>query len=229
MTSRASCQEKSEAKESRYESPKAVFQAFRDARQRSDAQQLFGLLTVERQKDLVVGAFYCCVNRQCTENIKGHKEEALVISRILEKYLDSRTLNDDYFAEYKKKHGIDIKKLAEEDPSKNTATPAPPRDDFLWHETVAAHVKDKKGFYVAVANYFHEEDVKKNLGGPVSLIGELQQLDIQDDTAEGSAKETLLPDVAGGEAPLKPGESPFVHDKTFKFRRINGGWLLDSP
>ena len=79
---------------------------------------------------------------------------------------------------------------------------------------VAAHVKDKVGFF--------EEVAKLSEDRPISPVGELEQVTAQGDSATGHSKMSITPG---------PGESPPAVekiDKTFRFRRINGGWLLDS-
>ena len=102
----------------------------------------------------------------------------------------------------------------------------PPHDEQLWRDAVTANIKDKAGFYEAVAKHLDERAAKRHEKNPVWPLGDLEHLVVHDDTATGSAKETILP--RGGESPLKSGPSPPIHEKTFKFRRINGSWSLDS-
>jgi hypothetical protein len=99
----------------------------------------------------------------------------------------------------------------------------------LWRDAIVAHVKDKAGFFEAVVKYLHERSAKRHDERPVSPLADLEDLDVRGDTATGHAKETIVPNVAGGESPLVPGRSPQIYEKPFAFRRINGGWLLDSP
>ena len=90
----------------------------------------------------------------------------------------------------------------------------PPHDDQLWRDVVVANVKDKAGFFEAVAK-LSEKD-------PVWPVGDLEQVVVQSDTATGRAKLTFVPSAG------EPRPTVDKIDKTFKFRRVNGGWLLDS-
>ena len=145
---------------------------------------------------------------------------------IVSKYFDPVPF-EDFQKQYKKEHRIDYAKAMaayQKDPM-NAANP----DDLqLKVDVVAAHVKDKAGFVEAVAKHFVESAAKRHTLDPVDPLGDLEHLFVKGDIASGLAKITILPKVAGGEGPLKPGQSPAVYDKPFKFRRVNGGWLLDS-
>jgi len=79
-------------------------------------------------------------------------------------------------------------------------------------------VKDKAGFFDAVA---------KLRVDTIDPLGDLTQVAIKGNTATGRAKKTLIP--MPGESPTPPGSAPPVYEKTVEFRRINGGWLIDTP
>ncbi len=199
----------------RYESPKAVFEAYREAYNHRDDSKYFSLLTPETQNGAVFEAFFECamVGRETVP--------------ITSKYVDEAAIENDYEKQYKAKHHIDFAKAYaghEHDPK----FVPPPHDGQLFCDAVAAHVKDKAGFYDAVAKYFKERAAKHHDEPPICPLGDLEELTVQGDTATAHAKVTILPNVAGGETPIKPGESPAIYDKPFKFRRVNGGWLLDS-
>jgi hypothetical protein len=141
--------------------------------------------------------------------------------------LDDATLTGILKNEYKAKHGVDPDNaalddfLVEEyatkpDAGESSAEPDPAspglKRDALCN-FLAAHVKDKAGFFDAAANLLFR---------PISPVGNLEHLGFGADTAKGDAKLTYIP---------PPGESPRVvkeHDKTFRFRKVDGGWLLDS-
>lgn len=212
----------------RYESPKAVFEAYRVARQKRDSCKLFSLMTAEVQNAEVFEAFFECMELRGADVATARRSDTKEIDRIIKEYVDTRTLDRDYEKAYQKKHGIDLKKFTEDHQHDKTPVSAPPQDEELVQSVVAAHVEDKAGFFEAVEKYLHERAVKEQSVGPVHPLGDLQQLAVHGDTAEGRAKETILPNVAGGEGPLKSGESPAVYDRSFKFRRVNGGWLIDS-
>ena len=217
------------ATEKRYESPKAVFTAYREARRDGDVRKIFSLWTPKVQDTAVFESFFACGERGGADTITGHTAEANEISQLFGKYIDGRTLEEDYYKEYKKKHGVDLKKFMTEHQHDKAPVTPPPQDDQLWQDAVAAHIKDKAGFVAAVAKHFKERDAKRHTEPPVLPLGDLEHLAVHGDTASGTAKETILPYVAGGESPLKPGETPPVYEKPFKFRRMDGGWLIDSP
>jgi hypothetical protein len=190
----------------RYQSPTAVFDAYREARGKRELRKLFSLLTPEAQSHAVFESFF-----ECTE--RGSKQTGAIVT----KYVDLATLNDDYENQYKKKHGVDLAKVQAGHENDPTFVP-PPHDEQLWRDAVVARVKDKAGFFEAVA--------KLSEKNPVSPLGDLEELAVHGDTATGHAKMTILP--RPGESPPKAGGPPPIYDKPFKFRRVNGGWLLDS-
>ena len=84
---------------------------------------------------------------------------------------------------------------------------------------LAAHVKEKAGFFEGVSRLFEEKTA--------SPLGELEELAVEGDTATGHAKVTKVPDVEGGESSLKARRLSVIRDELFKFRRVKGGWLID--
>lgn len=197
----------------RYQSPKAVFDANREAQRKREWRKVFSLLTPEMQNDAAFESFFA--------SMMHPKETGLIVPQ----YVDVATLNEDYQKQYKKKHGIDLAKFEQEHENDPTFVP-PPHDEQLFRDVLAAHIKDKAGFYEAVAKCFDERDARRHELGPIMPLGDLEHLVVNDDTATGTAKQTILP--RPGESPLKPGQAPPIYEKPFKFRRINGGWLLDS-
>ena len=198
----------------RYASPTAVFDAYRKARDKHAARMVFSLLTPQAQSDAVFETFFACAEQ-------GSQE----MGPIVPKYVDLATLGDDYEKQYKKKHGVDLAKLQAE--HKNDPTFVPPsQDEQLWRDVVAAHIKDKAGFYEAVAKHFDERDAKRHEEKPVSPLGDLEQVVVQDDTATGHAATLGFHYETPPGKPTQKVEDRI--DKTFKFRRINGGWLMDS-
>jgi hypothetical protein len=185
----------------RYASPKAVFDAYREAREKHDKRKLFSLLTPNAQNYAVFESFFACTEQ-------GSKE----MGSIVPTYVDLPATVDDYEKRYKKKHGID------------PAKPLPPdaHDGELWCDAIVSHVKDKAGFYEAVSNHFDERAAKRHEKRPVPPLGELQHLDVHGEWASGTAKLTIIP--GPGESP--PRVNPI--DKSFRFRKVNGGWLIDS-
>jgi hypothetical protein len=186
----------------RYSSPTAVFDAFREARDKRDWRKVFPLLTPEAQSYAVFESFF-----ECTE--LGSKRTGDAVP----KYVDLATLTEDYHKAYKKKHGIGLDEA--EAKYKNEPTDANrPHDTELWSDVVVAHVTDKVGFCEAVAKLSEKE--------PVWPLGDLEQLAVHGDTATGKAKLTLVRQPRGS--------PPAVDkiDKTYRIRKTDGGWLLDS-
>jgi hypothetical protein len=181
----------------RYSSPKAVFDAFREARGKRDWRKCFSLLTAKAQSDALFESFFACGMHDSKES-----------RAILTKYgLDDATIGDAIRKKYKEKYDIDTADGAEK-----VALPGDSERDLLV-DIVATRVKDKAGFFEAERNLLAKASV--------SPVSDLEQLVVHNDTATGHAKITWVP---------TPGESREVSkfDKTFKFRRIDGGWLLDS-
>jgi hypothetical protein len=197
-----------QSKANRYASPTAVFEAYREARGSRDTRTCFSCLTPVMQDEVVFQTFFECAERNSKE------DQALIKSQI-----DLSAANDDYEKRYKVKHGIDLPKVRAGHENDPKFVP-PANDDGLLRDAVAAHVKDIPGFVEAAAKLSKER--------PVSPLGDLRDLVVQGDTATGHAKVTIVPNVAGGETPVKPGESPAVYDRPFKFRRVDGGWLINS-
>ena len=191
----------------RYPSPTAVFDAYREVRGKREWRKVFSVLTLEMQNDSVFETFFGCAEHNSKE------EQAIV-----KKYVDSTAANAAFEKKYKERHGIDISEASkghETDPMYKPPSP----DPDLFRELIAAHVKDKAGFVEAVA--------KLSESNPVCPLGDLENLVLRGDTATGSAKETFLPRI-GNTPPPPPGQSPSVYERPFTFRRVNGGWLLDS-
>jgi hypothetical protein len=187
-----------------YPSPTAVFDAYREAREKRECRKCFSLLTSEAQNDALFESFFACGMHDSKES-----------RAILKKYgLDDAALGDALRKKYKERYGIDI------DTAEGAASVASlgDSDRELLVDVVAAHVKDKAGFFEAEINQFEKESV--------SPLGDLEQLVVDDHTATGRAA------TPGFHYETPPGKAhQKIEDKiyqTFKFRRVNGGWLLDS-
>jgi len=196
----------------RYPSPTAVFDAYREARGKREWRKVFSLLTPQAQNDAVFESVFSCMERQGTDAIRGRRFEAEEIGRIVEKYFDYPTAVDGYNTQYKKKHGTDP----------NTS----PHDDKVWYDAVTAHVNDKAEFYVAVTKYFEDRAVKQHEEKPIPPLGDLEQVLVHDDIATGHAPTFGFHYETPPGKPAQKVEDKI--DKTYKFRRLNGGWLLDS-
>ena len=93
-----------------------------------------------------------------------------------------------------------------------------PAEHQLRCDVLAAHVRDKPGFAEAVCN------LPERPSG-YSPLGELKQLTVEGDTASGQAEMVNEDQVSYGNGVHKVVCSRY--DKTFHFRKVNGGWLID--
>lgn len=196
----------------RYASPKAVFDAYREVHARRDYRMCFSLLSLERQDDAVFEAFFACAMHPQKTNA------------ILKRYgVDEATLTSDLRREYEAKHGVEPAgdKALDDDLDKEyeAAHGVPPasRRDVMC-DVLRRRIKDKAGFYEAAVNLLVDH--------PPSPIGDLEQVTVKDDTATGRAT------VSNFHCESPPNEAPRRVedrlDKTFRFRKVNDGWLLDS-
>jgi hypothetical protein len=190
----------------RYSSPADVFNAYREARSKRDWRKCFHCLTPEAQKDALFETYFAC-------GMSGSKE----VATICEKFIDGVTLNADYEKRYKEKHGMSIAEVRAKEQTEEPRGPTATSDRDLLVEALNAQIQDKVGFYEAALNLLESSDSP-------SPIGDLGQMVIEGDSATGAA------DIAIVHYEMKPGEPEKRVDdkvpKTFKFRKVNGGWLI---
>jgi hypothetical protein len=192
----------------RYPSPTAVFDAYRNALGKREWRTVFSLLTTEAQNETVFETFFSCAELDSDES-----------NAIIKRYVDLTAANDEYESQYKAKHGVDLKKLMKEHQDDPEFVP-PAQDREIFRDAVAEHVKDKPGFYESAAKMFVETT-------PVFPLGDLEHLVVKGDTAKGSAVQTIV-SRSGESSSQGPGQSQPVYEKSFEFRRVGNGWLLDS-
>lgn len=219
-----------------YSSPTEVFDAYRQADQSGDWRTFYFLCTPEVQRELVFQTQFACLVA----------EKVPAVSVIQKQFGPTEAeYGRRYYEAYKRKHGhaeVIDRFLATAIPyweSKekeagggktgraDTVPPPPevpgmdalPEDEELSRQAVYDATKDKVAFFVGV----QELDRKRR---KPDIVGDLAQVTITGDTATGRAKITIVHQP--GESPRQPGQAPPVYDKPFKFRRINGSWLLDS-
>jgi hypothetical protein len=210
----------------RYPSPKAVFDAYREADGRRDWRQCFSLMTEDWQSDRLFECVFTLSESAGKESLQ-----------VLKKYrLDEATFDADLKAEYKAKHGAepddtalmtDLEKeykarhrigTARSGAAQSGAEPQPPlsatprditRD--IMRDLLAMRVKDKAGFY---------SDTLEAISGWVSVsFGDLEQVAVRGDMATGRVKISMV----------------FHHDKMsnrhsispVNFKMVNGSWLID--
>jgi hypothetical protein len=89
----------------------------------------------------------------------------------------------------------------------------------LLCDYINRRIADKEGFYEEVFRFFVENDPRR-----LVPFGELVDVIVTGDTAEGCAPVTIFSySTEGGESRWVPHTS----NKTFRFRKINGRWLID--
>jgi hypothetical protein len=197
----------------RYPSPAAVFDAYREARSGRDWRKCFSCLTSKVQDDAIFENVFACAEHDS-------KEERA----ILKKYgVDEATLTDTLKKEYKAKHGVypddatlndaldkeygaDAAKSGAAQIGTKSGPPPVATNRDVMRNIVSTHVKDKAGFFEANASL-----LEKNA---ITPLGDLEQIVVNGDTATGRAN-------VGRQIEDK------IY-KSFRFRRVNGGWLLDS-
>lgn len=218
-----------------HSSPTEVFDAYRQAYRSGDWRTVYFMSTSEVQRNMVYEAEFVCV---------AAKDPAI---KAIQKVFSPTEgmVGKRYWEEYKRKHGhaeVIDKCLAKAIPywelkdkgaggteagQAGTAPPPPecaamdalPKDEELFRQALYDATKDKVGFIAEVQKL----DRKRR---KPDIIGDLEQVTIKDDTATGQARITGVPQP--GESPRKPGQAPAVYEKPFKFRKVSGGWLLDS-
>jgi hypothetical protein len=218
-----------------YSSPNAVYDAYCLAVRTEDWRTLYFLHTPEAQRDMVFEAVFVCLMHD------SEKPHPLI--SVQEEYGASEAaFGKRYYEGYKKKHGhaelID-RYLAKaiphwesndkgaggsetaqndttEPPPEFAAVSALPKDDELTRQALFDATKDKVRFFAEVQKIVSE-------GRKPTVFGQLEHIIIKGDTATGQARLTFSP------SPGSMKQDVTESDRTIKFRRINGSWLMDGP
>lgn len=216
-----------------YSSPRAVFDAYRQAREKQDWRTVYLCWTPHDRNVLISEAFFGC---------QMHPDDPDVLG-VLKKYgVTEDAIEAEYFKRYKAKHGVDLAKLhadrvatdkasharRKQEPEASSDSgpvpvdpaalpPQPPEDLELLHEAVCADVSDNEGFYVAVSKLFAARD--PDVTAP---IGPLERLTLRGNRATGSAMTTLF----HIEGPLNKKVGQTI-STPFRFRKVDGGWFLE--
>lgn len=222
-----------------YPSPGAVFEAYREAREKQDYRTVFFCLTPESREPAVFEAWFAA-------NMHLNQPKMLAV---LEKFgVEEKVINAEYFKCFREKHGVDIDKLiaehekahkkAPKSPEKEkTATPPgiavpspfpegrqvdpgpplPPTDQDLLRKVLLARISDKAGFFAAVENVLANREWDSN-------FSKLENLTIQGNTATGCAHTVIFClTAAPGKQEKKVGS---VVKEAFNFRKWKGSWLI---
>jgi hypothetical protein len=170
----------------KYSSPKAVFDAYREALGKQEWRTVYFCCTPELQKSAVFEAYFASQDRARTNAIED----------VLKKFLIDSTSQE-------------AAKLPDKAEYAQVA-------EFLYQ-----HVSDPVAFFTEMNTVLHDA------GHPPELPGGLHDLAVSGDTATAHA--TIAIRGIKGE-PGKP-DRPFAHpaESSFHFRKLNGGWLIDTP
>lgn len=229
-----------------YNSPREVFEAYREAIGKRNWRTAFLCWVPERREDQVFEAYFGC-------NMKPGKPEVIAA---LKKYgVEESAVDAEYTKRYKEKHGIDLdawyaereKRMAkgvakaqaewaakegknmppggatggpfpvtELDPG----PPQPPDDSALLRQIVVARVIDKVGFVDEATRAVISVDAD-----PVGFTP-LEHVCLNGDKAQGRTSKTSYHfESRSGKAEVKVGDKI---DGTFHFRKLVGGWLIES-
>jgi len=217
-----------------YQTPNAVFDAYRQTGRDGDWESHYRLHTRDAQRDLVFESHFFC-------GMAGRDRRKAVEAVQRKSGCSELEFGKRFFEQYKRKHGhadvidkflakaipyweaVDKATMNADDdepvrvkpPKGDPGMDSLPDDKELARETLYEVTRDKVGFYAGVTAIASE-------GRNPSIIADLRDLVIDGDTATGRATITTVPG---------PGESPKngrAFDRTYRFRRVNGGWLIDS-
>lgn len=223
-----------------YSSPTAVFDAFRESRDKQDWQTMLSCLTPELRDDQVFEAFFGC---------SMQPSDPKTVAVLKKHRVGLQAIQTEYHRRYKEKHGIDIVKLLEErtaaaekaeqsrkaqkdarpsgeaqggavpGSSEQLGPPLPPADEGLLRKTVCAAIRNKPAFCADV------DSIIRNGERPAPL-GKLEQLRVQGDKADGLAKTVIYHFASGPDNRLqKVGQEI---DLRFRFSKLNGNWFIES-
>jgi hypothetical protein len=231
-----------------YSSPKAVFHAYRNALNRHEWQSSFFCMSPKARRDLVFEAFVSFGLHQHDPEFVG----------LLNKFgVDMKAMYAEYQKRYKKKHGTDTAKAIGDrnraaakaaEYGNNHATKQPasertlattsgaeqtparcdhPHDEDLYREVVGDQIKDNVGFFVEVTRLLTQMEHDSPTGDlSPEILGDLEQVSVNDDVATGRAEVRHFHLEARNAEPLR--KVATTSYTTYRFRRLNGGWLIES-
>ena len=187
-----------------YATPAAVFDAYREARRKKEWRKCFDCLTPDAQKSMVFELVFQC-------GLGGSERAPLIVKEFVDDKLQS-----DFDKKFKEKFGMDHATFREKLRSDPNVAAQETSEHQLLCDVVAAHVRDRAGFFEAVSNLFDQGD---------EPLGELKQIMVDGDTASGQTESMMQHLSSSGDGVYKVVRSRY--DKTFQFRKVNGGWLID--
>jgi hypothetical protein len=191
-----------------YSSPQAVFESAREARRQRDWRRCFACLTPAAQKDALFESFFACAE-------SGTEEGREIIATYID---DAAKFKADMDKKDEAQQRSAGKARADNPGTNEPRQEGGSSDRDVLSDALFDHIKDKAGFYAAASDLIEGKV-------PSSVLGPFEGLAVDGDRAEGRAK------VKSWSLLRSPGQPPKkIEDesyKTFKFRRIEGKWLID--
>jgi hypothetical protein len=195
-----------------YATPVEVFDACREAEWKGEWRKCLDCYTPDAQKNMMFELIFSC----------GVGGSEIGGPLLVKKFVDAKWATD-YHQKFEEKFGMDPATFREKMRTDPTVAAMEAAQHQLLCDVVAAHVKDKAGFFEAVRNMYDR-------GHDYGHLGELKQVTVEGDTASGQAVtiyQSLLIEVSNeGKRIQKVVRSRY--DKTFRFRKVNGGWLIEQ-
>jgi hypothetical protein len=182
-----------------------VFDACREAEWKRDWRTYFDCLTPDSQKNMMFELVFRC-------GLGGSEKAPLIVKKFVDEKWPS-----DFQKRFKEKFGMDHATFREKLRKDPTVAAMETSEHQLLCDVVAAHVRDKAGFFEAVSNLFGGDNYEP--------LGELKQVTVEGDTASGQAEAMFQSWESSGDGVQKVVRSRY--EKTFHFRKVNGGWLIE--
>ena len=192
-----------------YPTPKAVFDANREASRKQDYRTFFACLTSEAQRVCLFETFFASGT--------APSEKSAAIKAITDKYIQGNW-EEAFKVRYREKFGIDYAN-ARKQQAKNPAIRLP-NDTELLAEVLAEHIPDQVGFFSDMSAVLFTHDTSPPLGSDLSNVV------INGDTATGQTESQTESMGSDGQGPYRKEVRKF--QMTIRFRRTNAGWLLDA-
>jgi hypothetical protein len=194
-----------------YATPADVFEAYKEAEWKREWRKSFDCFTPEAQKNMMFElAFQVGLSA-----LDGSQKASL------KKFFDGKR-EPDFEQEFQEKFGMDHATFREKMRGDPNLAAMEAAEQQLVRDVMAAHVRDKAGYFEAVRNLL---DLSNDRG----FVGELKQVTVEGDTASGQADsiyQSLSNEVSDeGKRVQKRVRTRF--DNTLRFRKVNGGWLIE--
>lgn len=192
-----------------YPTPKAVFDAHREASRKQDYRTFFACLTPEAQR---VGLF-----ETYFASGTAPLEKSAAIKAITDQHIQGNW-QETFKERYREKFGIDYAN-ARQQQAKNPSIRLP-NDTELLAEVLAEHISDQVGFFADMSAVLFTPETPPTFGN------DLRNVVITGDTATGQTESQT--ESIGSDGQGQNRKEIRKYQLTIRFRRTNAGWLLES-